>query len=451
MNKTFAVAASVAAVLFSTSAFAQEWREIFDPLLLRTLNLEMSHEDWQTIQHDETFDIWVPTTLWLDAEEPILVAIRRKSADALAGAPEYLKVSYKIDINRLVSGQDWHGLRALSLDNGDDENVVSEGLAWYLHSAASGPAGYGYDAGRASWVRLVINGVDTGVYVHAEQRDKRFLQNRGLWIDGETWLYEVEDIQGLELDEGGPGDSPAVMALCYSPFASPSSCVTPDAATLAAELPAMVDMQGLLTMAAVDSFSGNPDAIFSHGKNFYFADYLSGAPRLHFPWDLDAALGGGKVGHDVYALQSAYSEILLGVPEFRVQYSRILNDLVCGPFSESSLHTFLQELEPVLAAALEADPNNRMGGMTAAEFFAERKAWFSQRLDAVQSQLEGFVPCGSVCRADLTGDGLLDFFDFLAFQNLFAAGDPQADFTGDGVLDFFDFLAFQNEFGAGCP
>ncbi len=57
----------------------------------------------------------------------------------------------------------------------------------------------------------------------------------------------------------------------------------------------------------------------------------------------------------------------------------------------------------------------------------------------------------SSCRADLTGEGSLDFFDFLAFQNLFAAGDLRADFTGDGVLDFFDFLAFQNEFAAGCP
>ena len=56
-----------------------------------------------------------------------------------------------------------------------------------------------------------------------------------------------------------------------------------------------------------------------------------------------------------------------------------------------------------------------------------------------------------ICRADLTGDGALDFFDFLEFQNLFAAGDLRADFTGDGVLDFFDFLAFQNDFAAGCP
>jgi hypothetical protein len=57
----------------------------------------------------------------------------------------------------------------------------------------------------------------------------------------------------------------------------------------------------------------------------------------------------------------------------------------------------------------------------------------------------------SGCRADLDGDGELTFFDFLTFQDLFAAGDLKADFTGDGELDFFDFLAFQDEFAAGCP
>jgi len=84
--------------------------------VLRTLNLEMSNADWQTIQHDETFDIWVPAMLWLDGEDPILVVIRCKSADPLANAPGYLKVSYKIDINEYVSGQNWHGLRGSALE-----------------------------------------------------------------------------------------------------------------------------------------------------------------------------------------------------------------------------------------------------------------------------------------------------------------------------------------------
>jgi hypothetical protein len=61
------------------------------------------------------------------------------------------------------------------------------------------------------------------------------------------------------------------------------------------------------------------------------------------------------------------------------------------------------------------------------------------------------VEADAGCRADLDGDGSLTIFDFLSFQNLFDAGDPQADFDGDGSLTIFDFLAFQNEFDAGCP
>jgi hypothetical protein len=430
--------AAIVICALSVSAFAQDWPEIFDPLVLRTLNLQMSDEDWQTIQNDETFDMEVPTLLWLDGEEPILVSIRRKSADALTNAPNYAKVSYKIDINELVSGQNWHGLRAVSLDNGDDENVVSEGLAWYLHRLASGPEGYGYNAGLASWVRLVINGIDTGVYVNAEQRDKRFLENRGLWVEDETWLYEVEDKQGFELDEG-EGDSPTFLALCYSPFASPASCPTPDRATLASVVPTYVNMRGLLSLAAVDQFSANPDGIFTHDKNFYFADYLNGL-RLHFPWDLDSALGGGAVNHDVYGGNGDYSGILLSVPEFRALYSQILNDLLCGPINEADLHAFLDALEPVLAEALAADPNSQIDGPIS-EFFEARKMWFSQRIAVVQSQIEGFVPCGKApCPADTNGSGAVDVDDLIAVILDWGNTGGPADVNRDGIVDVDDLI-----------
>src|SRR5690606_15705535 len=55
------------------------------------------------------------------------------------------------------------------------------------------------------------------------------------------------------------------------------------------------------------------------------------------------------------------------------------------------------------------------------------------------------------CYADCDGSGELDFFDFLCFQNEFAAGAAYADCDDSGALDFFDFLCFQNEFAAGCP
>jgi len=54
------------------------------------------------------------------------------------------------------------------------------------------------------------------------------------------------------------------------------------------------------------------------------------------------------------------------------------------------------------------------------------------------------------CGADFNGDGLLNVFDFLAFQTAFSDGDGSADLDGNGVLNIFDFLAFQTAFGNGC-
>jgi agmatine deiminase len=62
-----------------------------------------------------------------------------------------------------------------------------------------------------------------------------------------------------------------------------------------------------------------------------------------------------------------------------------------------------------------------------------------------------FTINGTSCVADLTGDGVLDFFDVSAFLNAYTAMDPLADLTGDGVYDFFDVSTFLNAFNAGCP
>ncbi|MGV6815202.1 MAG: GC-type dockerin domain-anchored protein, partial [Phycisphaerales bacterium] len=54
-------------------------------------------------------------------------------------------------------------------------------------------------------------------------------------------------------------------------------------------------------------------------------------------------------------------------------------------------------------------------------------------------------------QADLTGDGILDFFDVSAFLTAFNTNDPIADFTNDGIWNFFDISAFLTSFNAGCP
>lgn len=64
----------------------------------------------------------------------------------------------------------------------------------------------------------------------------------------------------------------------------------------------------------------------------------------------------------------------------------------------------------------------------------------------VAFQLEWLLSCS----ADLDQDGDLTVFDFIEFQNLFAASDVRADVFYDGRFDIFDFLAFFNQFEGGC-
>ncbi len=75
----------------------------------------------------------------------------------------------------------------------------------------------------------------------------------------------------------------------------------------------------------------------------------------------------------------------------------------------------------------------------------------------IEAAIDAFLtgePCPEppvICPADLTDDGILDFFDVSAFLSGFNNQDPISDFTDDGIFDFFDISAFLQAFAAGCP
>lgn len=61
-----------------------------------------------------------------------------------------------------------------------------------------------------------------------------------------------------------------------------------------------------------------------------------------------------------------------------------------------------------------------------------------------------FVIDSRNCAADFNGDGVLDIFDFIAFNDAVGMADPAADWNCDGSVDIFDFLEYQTAFGKGC-
>ena len=54
------------------------------------------------------------------------------------------------------------------------------------------------------------------------------------------------------------------------------------------------------------------------------------------------------------------------------------------------------------------------------------------------------------CDADLSGDGVIDFFDVSEFLSYFSAQDVRGDLNNDGVFNFFDVSVFLQLYGQGC-
>ncbi|MEA3336026.1 MAG: CotH kinase family protein [Chloroflexota bacterium] len=420
---------------FVPAATAQEavpdWPDHYDPFTLLTYQLEMTEADWDTIRYDLTFDIEVPALFWAEDETPIPINVRRKSADSFPlndpANPE--KVSLKLDLNDFT-GEAWHGLNKLSLENGDDNNVVTEGMSWYLHRLAQDDANFDYTSGLASWITLYITltgRVDgdgnplpdltfyNGVFVNVEHRDKQWLKNHLLWQGGDnTWLYKYSDPYepaikvGPEDELGNPVDSPAYDTLFFKPF---QRCTQPCALQPATEtefantLTASINMEGMLTFAAVSAFHVSPDDLFSKGKNFFFVDYTQ--PPAHSPdlaplreyveWDLDAAYAGMDYEADIYNVgdgSGQYENWIIDNEIFNEQYTQIMQDLIAddglpeatGPLNEAAINGALTAFEALLGDALDADPYNMLGDPVP-EYFEDFRTWHSNRIANVQTQL----------------------------------------------------------------
>jgi hypothetical protein len=414
------IAASLA--FWGEDAQGQDWPDVFDPTLLMTLNIQMDSNDLNTILNDTNFEIELPAWFWANGEEnqKIWVSVRRKSGDPIdANDLTYTKVSFKIDINEYNvddpcdpcypgppgTVEMWHGIKKLSLENGDDNNVLREGIACNLHQMASGPAGYGYDPWRANWVKFYVNGVYYGVYINAEHLDKTFMINRGLYIWHESWLYQYRGPHRFSLEIGDDLNpkSPAIDDLCYFPFAhgnagsdlypSGGICSAPTGSTLETQLNDLINMQSMLTMAVVNIFLANPDSLFTRSRNSHFLDFNLDNPsetrkRMYFPWDVDASFK--STTFDIYQMSEEYPALIFGNPAFKAQYDQIMIDLLTGPLCEVKINALIDAIEPVLTDAVAADKCNKLdspGVAGVVEEFDSIRNWFSNRIDNVFSQL----------------------------------------------------------------
>jgi spore coat protein CotH len=250
-------------------------------------------------------------------------------------------------------------------------SLLSEYLAWRVMSLS------GAVTGRAAMARVTVNTMDLGVYVTVEQVDKAFLESR--LGDDSGWLFKKsgnDDGDGYQTREGEP--NPYAANLCFWD----ESCAVPPSDELASVLPAYLDIEQLLRVAAAQALIGNTDAFPLKNNNVIFYDWAGGG-RLYFPWDLDTTMNRS---FDVFTGRvpggtSRYVDMLF--THWREDYASVLNELVSSRLTLDVVLTEIDAILGVAGSALAADPWLTSDASEALQL----KSWWTTQHAAVAASL----------------------------------------------------------------
>ena len=279
--------ALMAAVAAAAPAAAQD--PIHSQSILHETRIEMDPGDWRALRENFRTNQYYAANVSIDGEVVQQVGIRSRGKGSRSGE----KPGLKVDMNRYVTGQEFHGRKSVILDNlVQDPTFMREPLAYAVFEAM------GIAAPQIAHTRLTVNGEYWGIYTLVEDITKPFLEAR--LGDKEGNLYSYEWTFEYDFSYRGP-QSNAYVPVPFEPETNedshdPSGLVAfirtineaPDASFTSAIAP-FLDVQRFLTHIAVENAIAEQDGFLgSQGMNNFYLYQYAGQNRFVFiPWDKD--------------------------------------------------------------------------------------------------------------------------------------------------------------------
>lgn len=289
------------------------------------------------------------------------VGIRFKGVSSYSTTWNSLKRPYKIDFDRFVDGQRFHGLQQINLhNNACDPSQIREALSYWAFREAGVPAP------RTSFVLLylTVEGVHDraclGVYTLVEEVDKRFLELRFGTKKGLLLKPEAGQLPYM-------GDNWA----SYRAF-QPQTDGTEDEIRRAIELAriihresgeafrakiaAVMDVDEFLRYVAVNAFTANLDSILAIDHNFHLYVPPNGGRIVWVPWDLNLSWGAyQRLGgwdelmalsvQKPWAGQKPLLDKVMAVSEWREAFIAHQRRLTAGPLNAQRVQAEVLAME----------------------------------------------------------------------------------------------------------
>jgi spore coat protein CotH len=291
-RRTVAVAAVVSACACAGASPARAADPMFDQAVLHETRIVMDPADWQALRNNFLTNQYYAANISMDGEVVQQAGIRSRGS----GSRNETKPGLKVDFNKYIKTQEFHGYKTLVLDNlTQDPALMREKLAFAVFEAM------GIAAPQIAHTRLTVNDEYWGVYTLVEPVSKPFLKSRLGEESGNLFDFEYLDVWDFSYR------GPEVRAYVPSPFQpqtnedklDPSGLIAfiravselPEA-TFSRDIAAWMDTERFLTYLAVENALAEYDGFVGDFgvNNFYLYQYGNQNRFTWIPWDKETNL-----------------------------------------------------------------------------------------------------------------------------------------------------------------
>lgn len=263
---------------------------VFDSSRLHQCQLELDPADWSALRATFETNQYYAANLTIDGETVEQVGIRSRGAGSRSGE----KPGLKVDFNKYVAGQEFHGYKTMVLDNAtQDPSMMRELLANRVFEAA------GIAAPQVAFCRLTVNTDYWGVYTLVEAVSRPFLKAR-LGEDTGT-LFDYEYVDDYRFTYRGD-DVATYSPVPFEPQTNENRVdgglaefirainQTPESG-YAEAMEGYIEVRRFLTHVAVENACAEYDGIVGEfGMNNFYLYQYGGQNRFVFiPWDKDTS------------------------------------------------------------------------------------------------------------------------------------------------------------------
>ncbi len=339
------VAATALAAGFLFAAEARAADPMFDQGRLHECRLELDPADWAALRANFQTNQYYAANFTVDGETTRQVGIRSRGLGSRSGE----KPGLKVDFNKYVSGQEFHGYKSVVLDNvTQDPSMMRELLANSVFEAV------GIAAPQIAFCRLTINTDFWGLYTLIEAVSKPFLKARLGEESGTLYDYEyVDDYRFTYKGDGSATYSPAP----FEPQTNESKLDTGLAdfvrainqtpqSGYAAAMEAYIDVRKFLTYVAVENACAEYDGMVGQFgmNNFYLYQYAGQKKFVFIPWDKDTSFQAAEWPVQQRMESNEFTKRLMADPAMKAHYEsevkRIATNFVTTAFLGSKIDTY---------------------------------------------------------------------------------------------------------------